>query len=199
MRADSNRDREARRGDNPAGRAMGFSTNRHWRRRQWRSVRAIFGSGRGSFVLKRHIRRMPGILFGLMVVGGGFLMAACTTWKPVVLPSGQQGFTVDCSGTNLTWSHCYQKAGKACPQGYDVSEKLDKHGGKVAVGDLYGMLGGSVVDRSMLIQCKPAGAPRNAPRTAPAGSIAPGAAQTFPAHDGAAAARPAGAPFAVAR
>lgn len=138
------------------------------------------------------------MLLGLIMVGSGFLMASCTTWTSVVLPSGQQGFTVDCSGTNLTWSHCYRKAGKACPQGYDVSEKLDKHGGKVAVGDLYGMLGGSVVDRSMLIQCKPGGAP-GAPRTAPAGSIAPEPAQTFPAHDGAAAAGAAVTASIVAR
>lgn len=129
------------------------------------------------------MKRIPGVLFGLMVVIGGCLLASCTTWKQVVLPSGETGFTVDCSGTNLTWSHCFQKAGRACPQGYDVAEKLDKHGGKVAVGDLYGMLGGSVVDRSMLIHCKSGTAPQVAP-----GPPAPGAAQTFPAHDGAAAA-----------
>lgn len=126
---------------------------------------------------------ITGVLFGLMIVISGVLLASCTTWKQVVLPSGQPGFTVDCSGTNLTWSHCFQKAGRACPQGYDVAEKLDKHGGKVAVGDLYGLLGGSVVDRSMLIHCKSGTAPQVAP-----GPPAPGAAQTFPAHDGAAAA-----------
>lgn len=129
------------------------------------------------------MKRIPGVLFGLMVVISGLLLASCTTWKPVVLPSGQQGFTVDCSGTNLTWSHCFQKAGRACPQGYDVAEKLDKHGGKVAVGDLYGMLGGSVVDRSMLIRCKSGAAPAVAPQIAP-GPVPAGAAQTFPAHDG---------------
>lgn len=129
------------------------------------------------------MKRLSGILLGLMVVIGGFLVASCTTWKPVVLPSGQQGFTVDCSGTNLTWSHCYRKAGRACPQGYDVAEKLDKHGGKVAAGDLYGLLGGSVVDRSMLIRCRNGVAPATAPQVAP-GPAPSGAAQTFPADDG---------------
>lgn len=139
------------------------------------------------------MKRIPGVLVGLMVVIGGCLLASCTTWNQVVLPSGETGFTVDCSGTNLTWSHCFRKAGRACPQGYDVAEKLDKHGGKVAVGDLYGLLGGSVVDRSMLIHCKSPGASGSSPQIAPAGAAPAGAAQTFPAHDGAAAAGGVGA------
>lgn len=94
------------------------------------------------------------ILFCLMVALGGLSMGSCTTWKTVVLPSGQEGFTVDCSGTNLTWSHCYQKAGRACPQGYDITQRMDAHGGKVAPGNLFGVLGGSVQDRSLLIQCR---------------------------------------------
>lgn len=130
------------------------------------------------------MKRIPGILFGLMIVIGGFMLASCTTWQPVVLPSGQHGFTVDCSGTNLTWSHCFQKAGRACPQGYDVAEKLDKHGGKVAAGDLYGLLGGSVVDRSMLIHCKDPAPIDSVQRTAPEAVPPTGHAETFPAKDG---------------
>lgn len=130
------------------------------------------------------MKRIPGVLFGLMIVIGGFMLASCTTWKPVVLPSGQHGFTVDCSGTNLTWSHCFQKAGRACPQGYDVAEKLDKHGGKVAAGDLYGLLGGSVVDRSMLIHCKTPGSVNSVQGNPPEAAPPVGHAETFPAKDG---------------
>lgn len=100
------------------------------------------------------MKSVAGILFLLVVVVGGLSLSSCTTWKTVVLPSGQQGYTVDCSGTNLTWSHCYQKAGRACPQGYDVTQRTDSHSGKVVPGNLFGVLGGSVQDRGMLIECR---------------------------------------------
>lgn len=95
-----------------------------------------------------------GVLFCLIAALGGLALTSCTTWKPVVLPSGQHGFTVDCSGTNLSWSHCYRKASRACPHGYDVTQRLDSHGSKLVPGDLYGVLGGSVQDRSLLIECR---------------------------------------------
>lgn len=117
----------------------------------------------------------------LLAIIGSALLAACTTWKPLVLPSGQQGFAVDCSGSNLTWAHCYQKASRACRHGYTVVEKIDNHGGHAEVGDLFGLMGGSVVDRGLLIECRH-GAMESS--VAPAGPGAP--AEAFPAHDGAA-------------
>ena len=93
-----------------------------------------------------------------MVIGGA-LLASCTTSKQVVLPSGQSGYTVDCSGSNLSWSHCYRKAGEACGHGYVTVAKADNHGGKPVPGDLYGLVGGSVSDRSLLIHCREAAPP----------------------------------------
>lgn len=131
------------------------------------------------------MKSVAGILFLLVVAIGGLSLSSCTTWKTVVLPSGQQGFTVDCSGTNLTWSHCYQKAGRACPQGYDVTQRTDSHSGKVVPGNLFGVLGGSVQDRSVLIQCRndgvrPADAPIDASRAPPVKT----GATTYPASSG---------------
>jgi hypothetical protein len=94
------------------------------------------------------------ILFWLVAAAAGLSLTSCTTWQPIVLPSGQQGYTVDCSGTNLSWSHCYRKAGRACPHGYDITQRMDAHGGKVVPGNLFGLLSGSVQDRSLLIQCR---------------------------------------------
>lgn len=126
--------------------------------------------------------------FCLTALVGSLSLSSCTTWKPVVLPSGQHGFTVDCSGTNLSWSHCYQKAGKACPHGYDITQRTGSHGGKVVPGDLFGVLGGSVQDRSLLIMCRNDGSvrddtgPVDAKRT-PAPPAATGAT-TFPLGSG---------------
>lgn len=122
-----------------------------------------------------------------MVVVGSLSLGACTTWKPVVLPSGQHGYTVDCSGTNLSWSHCYRKAGRACPHGYDITQRLDTHGAKLVPGNLYGVLGGGAQDRSLLIECRNDGATpalvtpaaTAAPTTSP-----PRGATTYPASSG---------------
>lgn len=116
------------------------------------------------------MKRILGVLLGLVATTGIFLVASCTTWKPIVLPNGGKGYTVDCSGTNLSWSHCYQKAGRACPNGYDVTERSDQHSGKVVPGNLFGLLGGSVQDRSMLIQCRGKDGMTGGARTFPAGA-----------------------------
>lgn len=112
--------------------------------------------------------RIPVVAFGLAAAIGGALLASCTTWKPVVLPNGDAGYTVDCSGSNLTWSHCYRKAGEACKHGYATVVKADNHGGKPVPGDLYGLVGGSVADRSLLIQCRDDPPPADTATTAPA-------------------------------
>lgn len=121
------------------------------------------------FVADSKVKVLAGIVFWLAVATGSLSLGACTTWKPIVLPSGVHGYAVNCSGTNLSWSHCYQKAGHACPHGYDVTQRLDAHGGKIEPGDLFGVLGGSVQDRSLLIQCRSDDSlPATAVRTQPA-------------------------------
>lgn len=132
------------------------------------------------------VKAVASILFVLAAAFSGLALTSCTTSRAVVLPSGQQGFTVDCSGTNLSWSHCYRKAGRACPQGYDVTQRLDSHGNKLVPGDLYGVLGGSVQDRSLLIQCRDDGAISHTQRVNP-GHAPPAntGATTYPASSGA--------------
>ncbi len=132
------------------------------------------------------MNRIAGVVLGLVVALGSLSLGACTTSRQIVLPSGQTGYTVDCSGSNLSWSHCYRKAGRVCGRGYTVSQKSDNHGGHPVVGDLFGLVGGSVVDRSLLIQCRAADADgRIAPRLPSATSAAPRAStvETFPDPD----------------
>jgi uncharacterized protein YceK len=46
---------------------------------------------------------------------------SCATASRTYLPSGEEGYSVTCSGTALTWGNCYQKAGELCgSRGYDV-------------------------------------------------------------------------------
>ncbi|MCD4820753.1 MAG: hypothetical protein K8R11_01460 [Methanococcoides sp.] len=49
---------------------------------------------------------------------------------------------------------CYEKAGELCgSKGYEVLEKSGDTGAMVTAGQ-YGLFGGSVINRSMVIKCK---------------------------------------------
>jgi len=100
------------------------------------------------------MKGIAGVLFGVAVTAGGLSLSACAVSNQVVMPSGQHGYTINCSGAAMTWAACYQKAGETCPQGYDVADKSDEHGGPVVAANRYGLFGAPVMDRTMLIQCK---------------------------------------------
>ena len=85
-------------------------------------------------------------------------MAACntTSMQRTYLPSGDVGFTVNCSGdsSDSSWAGCYKQAGEACGSyGYDVVSK-DGDSGAPAGGSLGGVLSSNVKNRSMLVHCK---------------------------------------------
>ncbi len=90
-----------------------------------------------------------GVLLVVLVLIGG-----CATSKQIYTSDGQQGYSIDCSGSALTWGSCYEKAGKLCGEnGYEVLEKSGDQGAMVT-GTQYGVVGGSIINRSMIIKCK---------------------------------------------
>lgn len=91
---------------------------------------------------------------GACLAIGSALVAGCTTAKPVVVSNHPHAFAIDCSGASLTWSHCYQKAGKACPKGYIVAQKPYKHDERITAGDVLQLFGNSAAHRRMLIECR---------------------------------------------
>lgn len=100
------------------------------------------------------MKRISSVLVGMCLAVSALALSSCAVSKSVVMPSGQHGYTVNCSGAALSWAACYQKAGQDCPQGYDVADKSDEHGGPVVAANRYGLFGAPVMDRTMLIQCK---------------------------------------------
>jgi len=81
-------------------------------------------------------------------------VAGCAVSSQTYLPSGEQGYSIDCSGTALTWGKCYEKAGEICgSKGYDIIYQSDQGGAAVAANQ-YGLYGSSLMKRSMLIKCK---------------------------------------------
>lgn len=83
------------------------------------------------------------------------VLSGCATAKQLYTPDGQLGYNVNCSGSALNWGNCYEKAGEICgAKGFDIIDKTGEQGAMVS-GNQYGVYGGSVQSRSLVIKCKP--------------------------------------------
>jgi hypothetical protein len=90
-------------------------------------------------------------------LGFALLAAGCSTnsMNRTYLPSGDVGFTINCSGdsSDSNWGECYKKAGEACGNyGYDVISKDQDNG--AAGGTLAGVFSANVKNRSLVVKCK---------------------------------------------
>jgi len=89
------------------------------------------------------------LLFSVLLV-----LTGCATASKTFTSDGKEGYSITCSGTVMNWGHCYEKAGDLCgTKGYMVLEKSGDKGAMVS-GNQFGLYGGSVINRSMIIQCK---------------------------------------------
>jgi hypothetical protein len=84
------------------------------------------------------------------------LVISCAVSKPIRTPDGDEGYMINCSGAALTWGECFEKAGQLCGEaGYEILDRSGEGGGSMISGNQFGLYGGRVVDRSMVIRCKP--------------------------------------------
>lgn len=89
------------------------------------------------------------VLIGVIMVLGG-----CAISSKTYTPDGREGFSIDCSGSALSWGKCLEKAGDLCgARGYEVLERSGDTGSVVGGGQ-YSLYGGSVITRTMLIACR---------------------------------------------
>lgn len=83
--------------------------------------------------------------------------SGCASAKKTYAPDGSSGYSIDCSGSIHTWGSCYEKAGKICgSRGYEILLKSGDTGAEVS-GNKFGVYGGSVITRNMVIKCKEKG------------------------------------------
>lgn len=83
-----------------------------------------------------------------------FCLSGCATASKTYTSDGKEGYSITCSGTALNWGMCYEKAGQLCGQkGYEILEKTGDQGAMLS-GNQYGLYGGSVINRNMIIKCK---------------------------------------------
>lgn len=84
----------------------------------------------------------------------GFALSGCATATKMYTPDGRVGYTIECSGAANSWGKCYEKAGQTCgARGYDIISRTGDKGSMVS-GNQYGLYGGSVITRDLIIACK---------------------------------------------
>lgn len=84
-------------------------------------------------------------------------LAACTTARPMMVPSGAQGMKIWCELP----SQCYERAAKECPYGYRIEANEKDYWG---LGD---------IDGNLFVVCKTPGEQAGPPATMPNGSTPP--------------------------
>lgn len=90
-----------------------------------------------------------------IIIAAIVFLSGCAVSHQTVMPSGQKGLSINCSGSAMSWNACYEKAGKQCPNGYDIVEKDgDSGNGSVAATGGWAV-GGMASTRTMLVTCKP--------------------------------------------
>ena len=81
-------------------------------------------------------------------------LSGCATASKTYAPDGSEGYSITCSGSALNWGMCYEKAGDICgTRGYVVLSRSGDQG-TVVSGNQFGLYGGSVTNRNILIKCK---------------------------------------------
>jgi hypothetical protein len=81
-------------------------------------------------------------------------LCGCATASKTYTPDGKEGYSITCSGSALNWGMCYEKAGDICgAKGYEVLAKSGDQGAMFS-GNQFGLYGGSVINRNMIIKCK---------------------------------------------
>lgn len=88
-----------------------------------------------------------------------FLLSACATSSEFITPDGSKAYSINCSGSMLSITQCYSKAGELCPNGYDVLRANEKDYG-ASTNLMYDRDGNAYpftarnIQRRMVIRCK---------------------------------------------
>lgn len=57
------------------------------------------------------------------------LLAGCATATPIKTGTGQTNeYFIECDGSAIPWSKCFEKANQMCSNGYDTLEQATEHG-----------------------------------------------------------------------
>lgn len=91
------------------------------------------------------------VALGVVLLGS---LSGCAAAHKTVLPDGRKGISLNCSGPLMTWNACYEKAGDACPSGYEIVAKDGDGGNGMAYGNRNGFGASSSNTRTLMVACK---------------------------------------------
>jgi len=77
------------------------------------------------------------------------VLVGCATAKPVMSPNGKAGYSIECDGTAVSMTICYEKAAEACPKGYLI---IDTHNQNGVVATQYYV--GGTSHKGIFVECK---------------------------------------------
>lgn len=96
----------------------------------------------------------------VLCAGLALQLAACANVTPTYGPDGGRAYALNCSGLMRSWNRCLEAAGEKCgARGYRVVS-VNGDTGAVAIANPQGAFGASVIDRTMEVECRAAGAAR---------------------------------------
>lgn len=80
-------------------------------------------------------------------------LAGCAVANKTYGPDGREAYSINCSGSALTWGACEEKAGGICGEsGYTVISRSGDQGAIASAGT-GGLFATSVINRTMLVAC----------------------------------------------
>jgi hypothetical protein len=96
--------------------------------------------------LPRRVRRLVATLV--------LALAGCTAAQPLTPPDGRQGYTVECSGSVLSWEDCFARADDLWRgRNYDVFTRVGEEGALMAA-EPQPLHDRPTTSRRMVIVCK---------------------------------------------
>lgn len=55
-------------------------------------------------------------------------LLGCASASKVMTPSGKMGYSIECNGTAVSMTVCYEKASDVCPRGYNIIDTNSRAG-----------------------------------------------------------------------
>jgi len=81
-------------------------------------------------------------------------LASCTSAKPITTPDERPDYTVECSGSVLTWEDCFERADLLCKgRNYDVYTRPGEESPLIAAEPQH-LRDNPTTTRRMVIACK---------------------------------------------
>lgn len=88
-----------------------------------------------------------------LIYAAVLMLAACVP-KPIILPDGRQGYSIDCSGLCCDIGDCMNKAAKVCGGPYRVLESNGESTGGAVVPVGNGAVFMQGIHRTMIVSCE---------------------------------------------